>query len=215
MASVSERGVRWLLASVGVGCFALLLTLDVVTETDEISPLDFAVDALSLLLTIGAAVGVALLAQRIQAQHEEKTALIRDLKIARAEGDAWRNKVRSHLAGLKAGMDQQFEAWGMTAAEREIGLLILKGLSHKEIASLRATTEATVRQQAQAIYRKAKLPGKTAFSAYFLEDLFAPDVPANSDSASSLDGESQRAELDRSRGLVRGNGEAERVSSGA
>jgi DNA-binding CsgD family transcriptional regulator len=77
---------------------------------------------------------------------------------------------------LKNGMDQQFEAWGMTAAEREVGLLILKGLSHKEIASLRATTEATVRQQAQAIYRKASLPGKTAFSAYFLEDLFTPDL---------------------------------------
>jgi DNA-binding CsgD family transcriptional regulator len=73
-------------------------------------------------------------------------------------------------------MDRQFEEWGMTAAEREVGLLILKGLSHKEIAALRATTEATVRQQAQAIYRKAKLPGKTAFSAYFLEDLLAPDL---------------------------------------
>ena len=72
-------------------------------------------------------------------------------------------------------MDRQFQEWGMTAAEREVGLLILKGLSHKEIAALRATTEATVRQQAQAIYRKANLPGKTAFSAYFLEDLFAPE----------------------------------------
>jgi DNA-binding CsgD family transcriptional regulator len=73
-------------------------------------------------------------------------------------------------------MDQQFEDWGMTGAEREVGLLMLKGLSHKEIAGLRATTEATVRQQAQAIYRKAKLPGKTAFSAYFLEDLFSPEA---------------------------------------
>jgi hypothetical protein len=33
-----------------------------------------------------------------------------------------------------------------------------------------------VRQQAQAIYRKAALPGKTAFSAYFLEGLFTPDA---------------------------------------
>jgi DNA-binding CsgD family transcriptional regulator len=64
----------------------------------------------------------------------------------------------------------------MTAAERDVGLLILKGLSHKEIAALRGTSEATVRQQAQAIYRKADLPGKTAFSAYFLEDLFASDA---------------------------------------
>ena len=103
----------------------------------------------------------------------------------------------------------------MTAAEREIGLLILKGLSHKEIAALRATTEATVRQQAQAIYRKANLPGKTAFSAYFLEDLFAPDVPIDGASPSPLDKEPHGAEDGRSRGPVMGNGAAEPVSSGA
>ena len=108
-------------------------------------------------------------------QQQEKFVLLRDLETAQAEGNKWRSKVQSHLAGLKNGMDQQFHEWGMTAAEREIGLLMLKGLSHKEIASLRATTEATVRQQAQSIYRKAKLPGKTAFCAYFLEDLFVPE----------------------------------------
>jgi DNA-binding NarL/FixJ family response regulator len=67
----------------------------------------------------------------------------------------------------------------MTAAGQEIGLLISKGLNHKEIAALRGTGDATVRQQAQAMYRKADLPGKTAFSAYFLEDLFTPDIGAD------------------------------------
>lgn len=179
MVNPSERRIRWLLAALGLGSFALLLTLEIATEGDELSLIDLLVDAASILLTIGAAVGVALLAQRMHAQHEEKIALIHDLEIARAEGDGWRSKVRSHLAGLKAGMDKQFQEWGMTDAEREVGLLILKGLSHKEIAALRATTEATVRQQAQAIYRKAELPGKTAFSAYFLEDLFAPEMPTD------------------------------------
>jgi len=176
MVDAGERRIRLLLAGVGLGCFLLLLGLEIATEGDELSPADLVVDALGILLTVGAAVGVALLAQRLHAQHEERIVLIRDLEVARAEGESWRSKVRSHLAGLKAGMDRQFEEWGMTAAEREVGLLILKGLSHKEIAALRATTEATVRQQAQAIYRKARLPGKTAFSAYFLEDLLAPDL---------------------------------------
>jgi DNA-binding CsgD family transcriptional regulator len=193
MVNQGERKIRWLLAAAGAGCFALLLTLEIVTEGDELAPLDLAIDGVSILLTIGAAVGVALLAQRMQAQHDEKLALLRDLEIARAEGDGWRAKVRSHLAGLKNGMDHQFQAWGMTAAEREVGLLILKGLSHKEIASVRATTEATVRQQAQAIYRKAGLPGKTAFSAYFLEDLFTPDLAP--DAASGGSGTAAGAEL--------------------
>ena len=175
MARLSERQIRWLLSAIGFGSFVALLTLEVVTEGDEISPLDVAVDGLTLLLTIAAAVGVALLAQRMHTQHEEKMILIQDLEVARAEGDGWRTKVQSHLAELKSEMDKQFNQWGMTAAEREIGLLMLKGLSHKEIATLRATSDATVRQQAQSIYRKADLPGKTAFSAYFLEDLFAPE----------------------------------------
>jgi DNA-binding CsgD family transcriptional regulator len=210
MVNPGERRIRWLLTAAGAGCIALLLVLEIVTEGDELSPFDLLVDALTILLTIGAAVGVALLAQRMAAQHEERTALLRDLEIARAEGDGWRAKVRSHLAGLKNGMDQQFEAWGMTVAEREVGLLILKGLSHKEIASLRATTEATVRQQAQAIYRKASLPGKTAFSAYFLEDLFTPDLmmpdAANGGTSTEAPGGARaRAELRPAEALTGGS----------
>lgn len=175
MTRITERRFRWLLGGVGAGCFGLLLALEIATEGSELTLFDLTCDAIGILLTIGAAVGVALLVQRTQAQHEEQVALLRDLEIARAEGEGWRGKVQSHLAGLKGAMDKQFQAWGMTAAEREVGLLILKGLSHKEIAALRATTDATVRQQAQAIYRKASLPGKTAFSAYFLEDLLVPE----------------------------------------
>lgn len=179
MTALSERQTRQILAGLGLACFVLLLALEIVTESDEVSLVDLLVDAMSIMLTIAAAVGVALLAQRMQVQHEERISLLRDLETARAEGNGWRTKVQSHLVGLKTGMDRQFQEWNMTEAEREIGLLMLKGLSHKEIASLRATTEATVRQQAQSIYRKADLPGKTAFSAYFLEDLFAPEAMAD------------------------------------
>jgi len=175
--TLSERKIRWILAGIGFGCFVLLLILEVATESDEISGVDIAVDALTLLLTIASAVGVALLAQRLQAHHEEKLTLIRDLETARVQGDHWRDKVRSHIAGIRMEMERQFAEWGLSAAEKEIAMLMLKGLSHKEIATLRGTSEATVRQQAQSIYAKSDLPGKTAFSAYFLDDVFASEVP--------------------------------------
>lgn len=179
MRSLGERQLRWLLGGLGAGCFILLLALEIATEPDEITLPDLIVDAATILLTIGSAVGVALLVQRIHVQHEEKMTLLRDLEVARAEGEAWRGRVETHLTGLRDELNRQFETWGMTAAECEVALLILKGLSHKEIATLRATSDATVRQQAQSIYRKAGLPGKTAFTAYFLEDLLAPTPSAN------------------------------------
>lgn len=175
---LNEKQIRWALAGVGLGFYTLILALEIVTEQDDFEFFDVLVDAVALFLTIGSAVGVALLVQRMHVQHEEKMALIRDLDIARSEGDDWRAKVQSHMAGIRIEMEKQFEEWGMTAAEQEIGMLILKGLSHKEVASLRGTSEATVRQQAQAIYHKSNLPGKTAFSAYFLEDVFSPQVMA-------------------------------------
>ena len=190
LSNLSERQTRAILAGVGVGSFVLLMTLDVLTEPDEIGLLELLVDAVTVLLTISAAVGVALLALRMQAQHEEKMTLIGDLETARKEGQHWRSKVQSKLNGIKAEMEAQFRLWGMTAAERDVGLLILKGLNHKEIAALRGTSEATVRQQAQSIYQKAELPGKTAFSAYFLEDLFASSPnPDERQTYSSADAE--------------------------
>ncbi len=46
----------------------------------------------------------------------------------------------------------------------------MKGLSMKEIAAIRNTSESTVRQQATSIYRKANVHGRQEFIAYFLED---------------------------------------------
>ncbi|MGH6927049.1 MAG: helix-turn-helix transcriptional regulator, partial [Dongiaceae bacterium] len=174
MTVFSERRARVILACVGFGSYALLLALEIASENGEISVFEFSQDAATLLLTIVSAVGVALLVQRMQVQHEESMALMKQLEVAREEGEAWRSKVQTALIGIKAEMERQFHRWGMTAAEQDVGLLILKGLSHKEIATLRGTSEATVRQQAQAIYKKSGMPGKTAFCAYFLEDLFAP-----------------------------------------
>jgi DNA-binding NarL/FixJ family response regulator len=61
--------------------------------------------------------------------------------------------------------------------------LLLKGLSHKEIANLRSTSEATIRQQAASIYQKSSLSGRAALSAFFLEDLLDQPVAPNREPA--------------------------------
>jgi DNA-binding CsgD family transcriptional regulator len=65
----------------------------------------------------------------------------------------------------------QFEEWSLTQTEKEVALLLLKGLSFKEIASVRSTLEKTVRQQASSIYKKAGVSGRHSFSAWFIEDI--------------------------------------------
>lgn len=72
---------------------------------------------------------------------------------------------------------QQFEEWRLTQGEQEVALLLLKGLSFKEIAAVRNTREKTVRQQASTIYGKCGLDGRHEFSAWFLED-FLSRAPA-------------------------------------
>ena len=62
----------------------------------------------------------------------------------------------------------------MTVAEQDVALLLLKGLSVKEIAVIRKTAEKTVRHQAAAIYSKAGVEGRSDLSAFFLEDLLLP-----------------------------------------
>ncbi len=65
---------------------------------------------------------------------------------------------------------RQFKRWQLSSGELEVAILLLKGLSFKEIAGVRETRERTVRQQASAIYRKADVSGRHAFAAWFVED---------------------------------------------
>lgn len=120
------------------------------------------------------AAGVVYLLGRVRRQHQEQMTLMRDLEVARTEGAQWRADMRELLEGLSAAIDAQFERWGLTPAEREVALLLLKGLSHKEIAVVREASVLTVRQQARSVYSKANLSGRAALSAFFLEDLLLP-----------------------------------------
>ena len=76
---------------------------------------------------------------------------------------------------------QQFDEWRLTTGEQQVGLLLLKGLSFKEISAVRSTQEKTVRQQASTIYGKSGVEGRHAFSAWFLEDFMVAKEPASLD----------------------------------
>lgn len=116
--------------------------------------------------------------KREQELQAESAALAQQLQVSVLETSRWKREAGDLLAGLGAAIDAQFERWILSRAEREVALLMLKGLSHKEIASIRHVGEATVRQQAQGIYRKSGLANRNDLAAFFLEDLLLPSRDA-------------------------------------
>src|SRR5215208_6113504 len=98
------------------------------------------VKVIPIVLLFGVAV---LLAYRAFLVYKNQLALIRDLDAARIQGRQWRDETRALLKGLGEAIDRQFSTWKLTEAERDVGLLILKGLSLKEIAAARVTSERT------------------------------------------------------------------------
>ncbi len=104
----------------------------------------------------------------------QRAGLIEGLAKAKAEGDHWRQAAQVHVQGLGEAISAQFRTWRLTSSEADIAMLLLKGLSHKDIAAARATSEATVRQQSRAIYQKSGLGSRAELAAFFLDDLKPP-----------------------------------------
>jgi len=53
------------------------------------------------------------------------------------------------------------QSWKLTSSEKEVAFLLLKGLSLKEVAEVRNTSEKTARAQSTSIYNKAGLSGRS------------------------------------------------------
>ena len=68
-------------------------------------------------------------------------------------------------------LDQRFAQWGLTAAEADVALFAIKGLSTAEIAAMRGTSDGTVKAETNAIYRKAGVSGRPQLLSTFIDDL--------------------------------------------
>ena len=86
-----------------------------------------------------------------------------------------RNKAQERLRRASGAfldlMEERFNEWGLTPAERDVALFAIKGMSTAEISVLRATSEGTVKAQTNAIYRKAGVSGRSQLLSLFIDDL--------------------------------------------
>jgi DNA-binding CsgD family transcriptional regulator len=112
--------------------------------------------------------------QALNAAQASLLATARELAERQVERDLWRANAEQALAGFGLAIDRQFTTWQLTRAEREVALLLLKGLGHKQVAASLGRSERTVRQQAVEAYRKAGVQGRSELAAFFLADLALP-----------------------------------------
>ena len=154
-----------------LGLIMLLNMVDVVTDISLGVPTWHIVEESLIVLAAGLTVTYLIIEMRSRARELER--VTRTLSRADEQIASITNEMRSARRQYSELIRQQFEAWNLTVSEQQVAMLLLKGLSFKEIAAVRETREKTVRQQASTIYSKSGVDGRHAFAAWFLEDFLA------------------------------------------
>ena len=154
---------------------AMLLTVIVINTTDFIKDISQNDEWLHIwleILTVFLSVwGIIMLIQMINNRSKELSVLHQRIEQTENDLELSHSKLKEIGREYSKYLHKQFEVWELTPSEKEVALILLKGLSFKEIAEVRNTKEKTVRQQASTIYRKSKVSGRHEFSAWFFEDM--------------------------------------------
>ncbi len=65
---------------------------------------------------------------------------------------------------------QKFERWSLTPAEKDISILLLKGLGTAEISEIRSTKIGTVNLQVHKVLQKAGATNRAEFMSLFMDE---------------------------------------------
>lgn len=125
-------------------------------------------------LVIGAfaALGLGLLWARFFRIRRENVRMRGEVARVSADLDAYKQETSHLVQGINEKVQSQLTKWGLSPAEKDVCLLLLKGMATKDIASARQASEKTVTQQLSAVYQKSGLHGRAELLAFFLEDIF-------------------------------------------
>ena len=177
-ASVNTRFAAWVLVVVAIGVLVDLI-LDVINHE---SGLHLSVEALGGLLAVIAAYQ---LFTQFRIARKNSHQLANCLEETQTEFTRYQDESRKWIEGLSASIDAQMKTWALTPAEGEVALLLLKGLSIKDVAEVRGTSEKTARHQSLMVYQKSGLSGRAELAAFFLEDLLTGRAAATPGSVES------------------------------
>jgi DNA-binding CsgD family transcriptional regulator len=67
-------------------------------------------------------------------------------------------------------LEERFDSWELTGAERDVAMLIVKGLSQAEIAEIRGVSVGTVKAQSGALFKKTGVSSKSELMSVLLDE---------------------------------------------
>ncbi len=135
---------------------AIIFLWDVVQDVSAPAGLDWHLvpEAMAVMaLLIGIAFEVVYLVHLLQ----RKASLERSVGLASA-----------HLQEI---IQTHFDGWKLTASERDVAGLMIKGLSISEIAAVRGSAEGTVKAHLNAIYRKSNARNRAEVLSHIMDTL--------------------------------------------
>lgn len=145
---------------------AMFFIGDVIFDVSEGNRLDDVHLAFEAVAAIALSAGVLFLMRELRDLFDRMEAM--DIGIRAARGE------------MSKLIENFFEDWRLTASERDVALLVLKGIDNESIARMRGTAPGTVRAQCTQIYAKAQVDGRAQLLSLFVEELLqVEDVEAD------------------------------------
>ncbi len=123
-----------------------------------------------ILILLSAGIFV-FLTRDIAKRSKQAQVLDQQLKISKAQSETLSKKVIETKAQFFSAIEEQFTQWELTTTEKEVAILLVKGLSNFEIAEVRGKSEKTISHQASSVYKKASVTGRHELAALFFEEL--------------------------------------------
>ncbi|MCF6299114.1 MAG: LuxR C-terminal-related transcriptional regulator [Thiomicrorhabdus sp.] len=154
----------------GYGLIFIISFTDILMDLEGMGQLNAHI-IIEAIMSLIALVAFSLLLTWDRRQKRHLLKVKQSLKTTRKKLSQSQKKTQKLMGELSKIIQEQFQTWQLTQSEKEIALLLLKGLTLEEIAQVRETKEKTVRQHASNLYKKAGLSGRHELVAYFFEDL--------------------------------------------
>lgn len=135
---------------------AVIFFADVITDFSEAGAIGLHLvpeGLASLALLVGIVFEISYLTQLLH----RKASLERSVGLASSE--------------LQSVIESHFDEWNLTASERDVAALMVKGLSISEIANVRGSAEGTVKAHLNAIYRKSSARNRAEVLSHIMDSL--------------------------------------------